>query len=236
MIHETYKGRKLKVVKGHEYGYARAFVNGVALGRQMGTEVDALKWMKAAIDSVDEVGVGSGRYGAEWYAPGTFELCDEGHAKEIGGECGHEWCVKQRPATAVDAKPAVEEVASVDASAIAAEFNIPVSDVLTIADRLAGVAGSSGVLNADRGHEVTILEGAAIIIREQLVAYLEGIPVRAADLRRGDTFDRHGHAWTVEYVGRTGYANRPNSVIVADRGTVWVPLNHVLEHVRRPIA
>lgn len=104
MKHESYKGRKLKTVKGREYGYVRHFVNGVNLGRHMGDEESALDYLRRTIDFADEVGVSSGRMGAEWYAPGTFELCEEGHPKEIGGDCGHHWCVEQRselaPATA----------------------------------------------------------------------------------------------------------------------------------------
>lgn len=94
---ETYKGRKLKAVKGRgvDWGYSRVTLNGVNLGKHLGGEDAALKWMRGGIDHADEVGVGSGRYAPEWYAPGTYELCDSGHAKPIGGPCGHSWCVEQ---------------------------------------------------------------------------------------------------------------------------------------------
>lgn len=100
MKRETYKGRKLKVVKGRgmDWGYSRVTLNSVDLGKYMGDEETALRSVRSYIDHAEEVGVSSARYGAEWYAPGTFELCDGGHAKEIGGECGHDWCIKQRQA------------------------------------------------------------------------------------------------------------------------------------------
>lgn len=98
MIRETYKGRKLKVVKGRgaDSHSARLTVNGVDMGMWMGTEKALLDSACGYVDHADEVGVGSGRYEAAWYVPGTYELCDAGHAKPIGGACGHDWCVKQR--------------------------------------------------------------------------------------------------------------------------------------------
>lgn len=103
MKRETYKGRKIKVVagKGADWGYTRVTLNGVDMGKSMGTEDHALTQTRGYIDHADEVGVSSARYGSEWYAPGTYELCGEGHAKEIGGECGHSWCTKQRSKTAL---------------------------------------------------------------------------------------------------------------------------------------
>ena len=103
MKRETYKGRKLQTTKGTDYGYSRAKVNGVDLGTHLGGEDAALAWMKRTIDYADETGLSSGRHGAEWFAPGTFELCDvcEG-TKEIGGECGHSYCVSRRLSPASD--------------------------------------------------------------------------------------------------------------------------------------
>jgi hypothetical protein len=110
---ETYKGRKLKVVKarGADFGYTRVTLNGTDMGKHLGDEDAALSWLRGSIDFADEVGVSSGRMGNEWYAPGTFDLCDEGHAKEIGGECGHHWCVSQRAEVAPEESTA--EVAPV---------------------------------------------------------------------------------------------------------------------------
>lgn len=95
---ETYKGRRLKAVKGRgrDFGYTRTFVNGTEQHRHLGDEDGALRSLHSCIDHADEVGVGSGRYGPHWYAPGAFELCDAGHAKPLDGPCGHPYCVEQR--------------------------------------------------------------------------------------------------------------------------------------------
>ncbi|MFE0326273.1 hypothetical protein ACFW08_05590 [Streptomyces sp. NPDC058960] len=107
MKRETYKGRKIKVVagRGADWGYTRITVNGVDKGKWMQSEDEALRSTRGTIDHADEVGIDGDRYGAEWYAPGTFELCDEGHPKEIGGECLHSWCVRQH----AEAAQVVEE-------------------------------------------------------------------------------------------------------------------------------
>lgn len=107
MKRETYKGRKIKVVtgRGADWGYTRITLNGVDMGKWMQSEDEAIRSTRGTIDHADEVGVSSGRYGASWYAPGTFELCEHGHATEIGGECGHEYCVARRPAQVVDEVP-----------------------------------------------------------------------------------------------------------------------------------
>lgn len=34
-----------------------------------------------------------GRWGAYMYAPGTHELCEQGHAKAVGGPCRHNYCL-----------------------------------------------------------------------------------------------------------------------------------------------
>ncbi|MBT2412699.1 hypothetical protein J7I94_19395 [Streptomyces sp. ISL-12] len=109
MKRETYKGRKIKVVagRGADWGYTRITLNGVDMGKWTQSEDEALRSTRGTIDHADEVGASSGRYSAEWYAPGTYELCDEGHAKEIGGECGHHYCIAQRAA----ASPVVDEPA-----------------------------------------------------------------------------------------------------------------------------
>lgn len=101
---ETYKGRKLKVVKGRgrDFGYTRSFVNGAEQYPHQGDEDGALCSLRGTIDHADEVGVSSGRYGPHWYAPGTYELCDNGHARPLDGPCGHDYCVRQR--ATVDAR------------------------------------------------------------------------------------------------------------------------------------
>ncbi|MEU3986136.1 hypothetical protein AB0F77_39775 [Streptomyces sp. NPDC026672] len=107
MKRETYKGRKIKVVagKGRNWGTTRQFVNGVDLGPFQGDEDAALRSLRGDIDFADSVGPASGRCNPEWFAPGTYELCDEGHATEIGGECGHHYCAEKRS----EAAPVVGE-------------------------------------------------------------------------------------------------------------------------------
>ncbi|MFJ9213055.1 hypothetical protein [Streptomyces sp. NPDC102264] len=89
---EMYKGRKLKTVKGKERGYVRHFINGVDLGRHQGNEESALTYMRNTINVIDEDDINGDRWAPEWYAPGTFEECEAGHAKKIGGECRHFTC------------------------------------------------------------------------------------------------------------------------------------------------
>lgn len=92
MKNETYKGRKLRTVKGKEYGYVQAFVNGKSLGRYQGTEEYALQQMRSTIDHVETVEFA--RYGVEWYAPGTAAQCDECTAsKAVNGPCLSPWCM-----------------------------------------------------------------------------------------------------------------------------------------------
>ena len=96
MITETYKGRKIKATRGREWGYTRLIINGVDLGDTIDADqAHALAGLKRTIDAADEAGVASGRYGAEYYAKGTYEICDNGHAKPISGPCGHQYCAKQ---------------------------------------------------------------------------------------------------------------------------------------------
>ncbi|MCY0926275.1 hypothetical protein OTB20_08650 [Streptomyces sp. H27-H1] len=106
---ETYKGRTLKTTKGREYGYVQHSVNGVSLGRHLGNEESALDYMRRSIDFIDQEPVNGDRWAAEWYAPGTFEMCDEGHAKEIGKACRHSWCVEQRASVAPTVEATSEE-------------------------------------------------------------------------------------------------------------------------------
>jgi len=92
VITETHKGRKIKAVKGREWGWTRLTLNGVNLGESIGDQQRAIAGLKGSIDHADDVGVGSGRYGAEYYAPGSYELCEHGHARPVGGPCGHPYC------------------------------------------------------------------------------------------------------------------------------------------------
>lgn len=95
MIRETYKGRKLKVVKGGEYGYVRLFVNGVNRGTSLRTEAACIENAKSTIDFVDETPY-EGRWAEEWYAPGTYELNEHGHVVAPGGICSCDYCEERR--------------------------------------------------------------------------------------------------------------------------------------------
>lgn len=106
MITETYKGRKIRIIKGRgrDFGYSRVTLNGTDLGKWQGDESKAQSRIRGSIDAVDKIGnINGNKYGAEWYAPGTFEMCENGHPKEIGGECLHSYCLERRPVPA--AKP-----------------------------------------------------------------------------------------------------------------------------------
>jgi hypothetical protein len=98
MITETYKGRKLRVKKGREWGTVDATVNGeyaptASCGSDQAKGVQQLRDM---IDWIDEKPVDGSRWGAEWYAPGTYTLCESGHPVALDGQCQHPFCIKQR--------------------------------------------------------------------------------------------------------------------------------------------
>lgn len=109
MITETYKGRKIRIVKGRgrDFGYSRVTLNGTELGKWQGDESKVQGRIRGSIDGVDAVGgINGDKYGVEWYAPGTFEVCENGHPKEIGGECLHSYCIERRPAPDLEEAPA----------------------------------------------------------------------------------------------------------------------------------
>jgi hypothetical protein len=98
VIRETYKGRVLLVTKGRERGTLVCTVNGYTLDRPAGRdEGRAMASLRSWIDLVDrdEV-VDGGRWAAEMYAPGTYQLCPEGHPVAIGGLCRHSYCTARR--------------------------------------------------------------------------------------------------------------------------------------------
>lgn len=98
MIVEKYKGCKIRAVKGKgwEWGRTHVVLNGVKQGTYEGNEATAIDSVKRTIDHAEQTGPGEARYGAEWYTPGTYALCPEGHVTAIGGQCGHHWCAKHR--------------------------------------------------------------------------------------------------------------------------------------------
>jgi hypothetical protein len=95
MITETYKGRKIRVKKGPEWGSVDATVNGVfaATAGCYGDQAKAVAQIRTQIDHIDLEPVNGERWGAEWYAPGTYELCERAsHPMVIGGPCQHQTC------------------------------------------------------------------------------------------------------------------------------------------------
>jgi hypothetical protein len=92
MTRETYKGRKLKVVKSGDGGLIGS-VNGQAEFARYGvTAQQVIEQFRRDIDLVDQDPVINGRWGAYMYAPGTYVLCENGHPKTPGGTCRHDYC------------------------------------------------------------------------------------------------------------------------------------------------
>jgi hypothetical protein len=100
VIRQTYKGRKIRIVKGAGRGVCSAVsatVNGgpAAVSGYGTTQEQALAQIKATIDSVDDGPVDGGKWEAYWYAPGTYELCPSGHARSPGEPCRHFYCQRK---------------------------------------------------------------------------------------------------------------------------------------------
>ena len=96
MATETHKGRKLRVKKGPEWGTLAASVNGYAVVTTVSRDEQAvIGQLRAQIDVIDEEPVNGDRWPAEWYAPGSYQLCPEGHPVAIGGQCRHSYCAAQ---------------------------------------------------------------------------------------------------------------------------------------------
>ena len=94
MMRETYRGRKLKVVRGTDGGRVGS-VNGQAMPTRYGVpEQEIIAQLRRDVDLVDQDPViDGGRWGAYWYAKGTYELCENGHPRKIGGQCRHPSCL-----------------------------------------------------------------------------------------------------------------------------------------------
>ena len=95
MIRETYKGRKLKVVKDGGTGGLVGAINGQPMPARYGVpEQEVIEQLRRDIDFVDQDPVvDGGRWDAYMYAPGTYELCEQGlHPKAIGEQCRHKSC------------------------------------------------------------------------------------------------------------------------------------------------
>lgn len=91
MIRETYKGRALKVVKDGSGGLTGS-INGQPMPTRYAPEQAIIEQFRRDIDLVDEAPVDGNRWGAYMYAPGTYEMCDNGHPKVIGEPCRHGYC------------------------------------------------------------------------------------------------------------------------------------------------
>lgn len=92
MIQETYNGRKLKVVKGGEGGTGlTGSINGQPMPARYGVpQREVIEDLRRDIDFVDQSPIDGGRWRPYMYAPGTYELCEEGlHPKVMGEPCLH---------------------------------------------------------------------------------------------------------------------------------------------------
>lgn len=92
MTRETYKGRKLNVQKDGGGGLV-GFINGQPMPARYGVSGQAVVGqLRRDIDLVDQAPVDGSRWGAYMYAPGTYELCGNGHPKAKGSACRHPSC------------------------------------------------------------------------------------------------------------------------------------------------
>ena len=99
MLTQTYRGRKLRVKKGREWGTVDGFVNGYcAITQTTRDEAPVLAQLRNQIDFIDREPVDGDRWGAEWYAPGTFTMCERTglHPVALGGQCQHFTCKRER--------------------------------------------------------------------------------------------------------------------------------------------
>jgi hypothetical protein len=95
MIRETYRGHKLTVARGGTGGCGMVgSINGQPMPARYGVpEQEVIAQLRRDIDFVDQDPViDGGRWGAYMYAPGTYELCENGHPRTSGGPCRHSYC------------------------------------------------------------------------------------------------------------------------------------------------
>ena len=104
VVTETYKGRKIHVRSRRDRTADSGrrwtvLVNGTpaSFAEQYGPDAEAktLAGLKRDIDHIDAQPVDGDSWAAYWYAPGTYELCDYEHPREIGQPCRPGWCVRE---------------------------------------------------------------------------------------------------------------------------------------------
>lgn len=96
MISTTFNGCKIKVRagKGKTWGRMSATLNGQDFYTvEKFDEAKAVAEIERMVTFVNAEPVDGNRWSANYYAPGTYELCDAGlHPREIGGQCTHATC------------------------------------------------------------------------------------------------------------------------------------------------
>lgn len=104
MTQETYNGCKIKVRagRGATWGQMFATVNGESFPVvEKFDEAKAMVEIKRDLDHVHASPVDGDRWPANYYAPGTYTLCDKGHPVALDGQCTHFTCrpVETQPTT-----------------------------------------------------------------------------------------------------------------------------------------
>jgi len=112
----THNGCKIKVRAGRGAAWGRVFatVNQESFPLvEKFDEAKALEEIMRTLNHVHAAPVNGDRWPAHYYAPGSYELCDEGlHPREIGGQCTHSWCQQRAAAPLIDLKDTIVEATS----------------------------------------------------------------------------------------------------------------------------
>lgn len=101
MLTETHRGRKLCVRKSRDRGTVDGYVNGqLVVSRTSRDQEQVLAQFRIDIDFIDCEPVNGDRWGAYWYAPDTYTICNEGiHPVALDGKCQHFTCRRKRRET-----------------------------------------------------------------------------------------------------------------------------------------
>lgn len=99
----THNGCRIKVRMSRDKFGPRpvATVNGEPFPANGLTEDELIDDIVSSLAYVHADPINGDRWPAHYYPPGTYELCDNDHPREIGGTCRHSYCV--RLAAALDA-------------------------------------------------------------------------------------------------------------------------------------